>query len=113
MDIETIIEKQKTKEELLCDIPTIKKIIQSLGTRIKRQGDLLFILEHAIKDLQSYSTEEGQKKLKQETYNYVISTLREEMGLHKDKKIEYMSDLMKMLPIKCFKNSGRKQATEE
>lgn len=112
MDTEKLIESAKEKEDLLQDIPTLKKIINNLGTRIKKQGDLLYLLELAVTDIQSYSTEEGQKKLKQDTYNYVISSLREEMFQHKGKRVETINDIMKMLPIKMFRNSGRQPNKE-
>lgn len=111
--MESVIENNKLREDLISDIPTIKKVINSLGSRIKRLGETVFILEQAIQDIQSYATEEGQKKLKQETYNYVISSLRKEMSQHKGKKVEHIEDIMKMLPIKMFKNSGRKNTKEE
>jgi hypothetical protein len=107
MDIEAILEHKKKEENLLKEIPSLKKIISSLGSRIKEQGDLLFILEHAIKDIQAITTDVGQKKIKQETYNYVIYKLREEMKENENIEITTIKDFLKILPVKMYKDTGK------
>lgn len=83
-----------------------------MGSRIKEQGDLLFILEHAIKDIQTITTDLGQKKMKQDTYNYVIYKLREEMKENENIEIATIKDFLKILPVKMYKNAGKNKQEE-
>ena len=72
-----IEDDEKKTRDTVSEIPHLLRLAENLGTRIKLLDDKLVLMDRAVNAIQGYASEEGSRRLKRETYNYVVQHIRE------------------------------------